>query len=153
LIGENVSAHKKTKENQSKDIGVALTELLAYVGDLLSYYQDRVATEGYLTTARTPKRKQFFTPPVILMESEPGPLQDSISVIENVVKTLENDIEESYNNWFRESPGEWVEPNIDYLVSAAFPLLRFGGCLVQKPLDAFSTQQCHIPWFQPTTKT
>ena len=34
------------------DGGVALVELLAYVGDYLSYYQDAVATEAYLDTAR-----------------------------------------------------------------------------------------------------
>ena len=32
--------------------GVALVELLAYLGDSLSYYQDAVATEAYLATAR-----------------------------------------------------------------------------------------------------
>ena len=31
---------------------VALVELLAYAGDQLSYYQDAVATEAYLGTAR-----------------------------------------------------------------------------------------------------
>ena len=34
------------------DIGITLVELLAYVGDQLSYYQDAVATEAYLDTAR-----------------------------------------------------------------------------------------------------
>jgi hypothetical protein len=34
------------------DIGVTLVELLAYSGDYLSYYQDAVATEAYLGTAR-----------------------------------------------------------------------------------------------------
>jgi hypothetical protein len=34
------------------DIGIALVELLAYAGDHLSYYQDAVATEAYLDTAR-----------------------------------------------------------------------------------------------------
>lgn len=34
------------------DLGVTLTELLAYVGDYLSYTQDAVATEAYLGTAR-----------------------------------------------------------------------------------------------------
>ncbi len=34
------------------DVQVALVELLAYVGDHLSYYQDAVATEAYLGTAR-----------------------------------------------------------------------------------------------------
>ncbi len=43
------------KERHAPDIGVTLVELLAYVGDHLSYYQDAVATEAYLDTAR--KRK------------------------------------------------------------------------------------------------
>ncbi|HEY2069694.1 MAG TPA: hypothetical protein VGG48_09095 [Rhizomicrobium sp.] len=34
------------------DIGITLVELLAYAGDYLSYYQDAVATEAYLGTAR-----------------------------------------------------------------------------------------------------
>ncbi|HWW76350.1 MAG TPA: putative baseplate assembly protein [Pyrinomonadaceae bacterium] len=40
------------RERHVPDIGVALVELLAYVGDYLSYYQDAVATEAYLETAR-----------------------------------------------------------------------------------------------------
>jgi Baseplate J-like protein len=40
------------KERNPADMGVALVELLAYVGDHLSYYQDAVATEAYLGTAR-----------------------------------------------------------------------------------------------------
>ena len=35
------------------DLGVALVELVAYVGDQLSYQQDAVATEAYLLTARS----------------------------------------------------------------------------------------------------
>jgi hypothetical protein len=40
------------RERHVPDIGIALVELLAYVGDHLSYYQDAVATEAYLDTAR-----------------------------------------------------------------------------------------------------
>jgi hypothetical protein len=40
------------QESHIPDIGVMLVELLAYVGDRLSYYQDAVATEAYLATAR-----------------------------------------------------------------------------------------------------
>ncbi len=40
------------KERHVPDLGVALVELFAYVGDHLSYYQDAVATEAYLDTAR-----------------------------------------------------------------------------------------------------
>jgi baseplate J-like protein len=40
------------RERNPADAHVALVELLAYVGDHLSYYQDAVATEAYLGTAR-----------------------------------------------------------------------------------------------------
>ncbi len=39
-------------ERHVPDVGMTLVELLAYVGDHLSYYQDAVATEAYLDTAR-----------------------------------------------------------------------------------------------------
>jgi hypothetical protein len=39
-------------EGHVPDIGITLVELLAYAGDQLSYYQDAVATEAYLDTAR-----------------------------------------------------------------------------------------------------
>ena len=40
------------RERHVPDLGIALVELLAYTGDYLSYYQDAVATEAYLDTAR-----------------------------------------------------------------------------------------------------
>lgn len=40
------------KERNPADMGIALVELLAYVGDDLSYQQDAIATEAYLGTAR-----------------------------------------------------------------------------------------------------
>ena len=40
------------RERNPADLGVTLVELLAYVGDNLSYQQDAVATEAYLGTAR-----------------------------------------------------------------------------------------------------
>ena len=40
------------RERNPADVGVALVELLAYVGDHLSYQQDAVATEAYIDTAR-----------------------------------------------------------------------------------------------------
>jgi hypothetical protein len=39
-------------ERSEADLGITLVEILAYVGDYLSYYQDAVATEAYLGTAR-----------------------------------------------------------------------------------------------------
>ncbi|MBK5248045.1 MAG: putative baseplate assembly protein [Actinomycetales bacterium] len=40
------------QERSPADLGIVLVELLAYVGDHLSYFQDSVATEAYLDTAR-----------------------------------------------------------------------------------------------------
>jgi hypothetical protein len=40
------------RERHVPDLGITLVELLAYVGDRLSYYQDAVGTEAYLGTAR-----------------------------------------------------------------------------------------------------
>lgn len=40
------------RERNAADLQVALVELLAYTGDHLSYFQDAVATEAYLGTAR-----------------------------------------------------------------------------------------------------
>lgn len=40
------------QERHAPDLGLMLVEVLAYIGDQLSYYQDAVATEAYLTTAR-----------------------------------------------------------------------------------------------------
>jgi hypothetical protein len=39
-------------ERNAADVGVALVEALAFVGDYLSYQQDAIATEAYLGTAR-----------------------------------------------------------------------------------------------------
>ena len=47
-----VRDHAGWRERSPADLGIALVELLAYVGDHLSYYQDAVATEAYLGTAR-----------------------------------------------------------------------------------------------------
>jgi Baseplate J-like protein len=40
------------RERNPSDLGVVLVEMLAYVGDYLSYQQDAIATEAYLGTAR-----------------------------------------------------------------------------------------------------
>ncbi len=41
------------KSRSAADLGVALVESVAYVADHLAYYQDAVAAEAYLDTART----------------------------------------------------------------------------------------------------
>src|ERR1700751_1150562 len=40
------------QERSPADVGIVLVEILAFIGDYLSYLQDAVATEAYLGTAR-----------------------------------------------------------------------------------------------------
>jgi len=40
------------QERNPADVGIVITEILAYAGDQLSYFQDAVANEAYLGTAR-----------------------------------------------------------------------------------------------------
>src|SRR5512139_251126 len=42
-------------DRSPNDLGVVLVELFAYMGDMLMYYQDRIANEGYLDTAVEPR--------------------------------------------------------------------------------------------------
>lgn len=50
------------------------------------------------------------------------PLQDLMSIMEDVLETIEKDIESLYENWFIETCSEWVSPYIGDLVGAS--LLR-----------------------------
>src|SRR5262249_32207737 len=52
------------QERNPADLGMALVELLAYVGDHLSYQQDAIATEAYLGTARRRGSVRPHAPPV-----------------------------------------------------------------------------------------
>jgi hypothetical protein len=49
ILGAQCSRPASTRQPAS-DPGIALLELLAYVGDALSFYQDQVANEAYLET-------------------------------------------------------------------------------------------------------
>jgi hypothetical protein len=51
LLDRIALTHPDWKERRAADLGIALAELFAYVGDRLSYYQDAVANEAYLETA------------------------------------------------------------------------------------------------------
>lgn len=53
LMLDRISAISPTwTERNAADVGVMLVEMLAYVGDQLSYEQDAISTEAYLQTAR-----------------------------------------------------------------------------------------------------
>lgn len=53
MLDRLVAISSEWQETNAADLGVTLVELLAGAADQLSYYQDAVATEAYLGTART----------------------------------------------------------------------------------------------------
>ena len=52
LLDRLAVTNPQWQERHVPDLNIALVELLAYVGDYLSYWQDGAATEAYLDTAR-----------------------------------------------------------------------------------------------------
>jgi len=52
LVGRARAELREWTDANQHDPGVALVELLAYVGDMLGAYQDRIANEAYLGTGR-----------------------------------------------------------------------------------------------------
>lgn len=52
LLDQLPQLNPKWQERNPADLGITLVELLAYAGDHLSYFQDAVANEAYLDTAR-----------------------------------------------------------------------------------------------------
>ena len=52
MLGQLAQMAPQWQERHAADLGIALVEMLAYTADYLSYYQDAVATESYLGTAR-----------------------------------------------------------------------------------------------------
>jgi len=58
-------------DRSESDFGVVLIEMFAYVADILSYYQDRVANEAYLSTA-TQRRSVVELLRLIDYQVDPG---------------------------------------------------------------------------------
>ncbi|MFA0811115.1 putative baseplate assembly protein [Microbulbifer epialgicus] len=52
MLGRMTQIMPNWRERNIADLGITLVEVLAYTADRLSYAQDAVATESYLTTAR-----------------------------------------------------------------------------------------------------
>jgi hypothetical protein len=52
MLGQMARELPEWRERNPTDLGVAIVEILAWTADQLSYYQDGVATEAYLGTAR-----------------------------------------------------------------------------------------------------
>jgi hypothetical protein len=96
-LGEDLKLIASALGNSS-DIGVALVELLAYVGDHLSAYQDAVATEAYLETARS--RISVARHPRVIQTA--GALELMLNIINEQVNVLHQDVERLYNEWFIE---------------------------------------------------
>ena len=52
MLSHMAARYPQWEERNPVDLGVAIVEILAYAGDMLSYYQDALGAEAYLGTAR-----------------------------------------------------------------------------------------------------
>ena len=78
------------RERSVADLGVTLAELLAYTGDHLSYWQDAVATEAYLATARrrTSLRRHALLVDYALDEGSNARVWLQLTLVEGVAQAM-----------------------------------------------------------------
>ena len=78
------------RERSMADLGVTLAELLAYTGDHLSYWQDAVATEAYLATARrrTSLRRHALLVDYALDEGSNARVWLQLTLVEGVAQAM-----------------------------------------------------------------
>lgn len=69
---------KAAADGDPNDLGVVILELLAYEGDILSYYADRVANEGTLTTAT--QRSSVLAQAALLDYTPPSPTAATVQL-------------------------------------------------------------------------
>ena len=103
------------RERHVPDIGITLVELLAYVGDHLSYYQDAVATEAYFFTARKriSVRRHARLVDYHLHEGCNGRAWLTVHTSQDLVDPpfFANDL--YFTTGTRETPGEVFEPRVE----------------------------------------
>ena len=76
-------------DRSEADFGIVLIELFAYMGDILSYYQDRIADESFLTTAQ--ERRSVITP-LRLVGYEMAPAAPAAAKLSLIVGNTVNDV-------------------------------------------------------------
>ncbi|NDJ78490.1 MAG: putative baseplate assembly protein, partial [Chloroflexi bacterium] len=118
-------------ERHVPDLGITLVELLAYVGDHLSYYQDAVATEAYLDTAR---QRQSVRRHVRLVDYR---LHEGCNARAWVVVEVSDDIElDAQRDYFITGFENDSPPTVDSRGFLPEMLRDKGGFLVYEPLVA-----------------
>ncbi len=98
-------------ERHVPDVGIALVEILAYVGDYLSYYQDAVATEAYLDTAR---KRVSVRRHARLVDY---PMHEGCNARTWVCLVINNDLKLLKNDYFFTTSLNEVQPNSNVVLS------------------------------------
>ena len=92
------------KDRSESDFGVVLIELFAYVADILSYYQDRVANEAYLATKELgPDKFEIVVPSVSILAEPPVTVVDK-----NVDKKGTRKVAEEYLSFLYSPEGQEI---------------------------------------------
>ena len=99
------------------DFGVVLLDLVAYVADILSYYQDRVANEAYLTTA-TQRRSVTELLRLIGYQVDPGLAASAYLHVDVAADVIVTGDALPYRVATAARPGE---PDVTFEVDREFP--------------------------------
>ncbi|MFI9561188.1 putative baseplate assembly protein [Nonomuraea endophytica] len=105
------------------DFGVVLVELVAYVADILSYYQDRVANEAFLPTA-TQRRSVTELLRLIGYQIDPGL---AASAVIHVDVSADHDVDAAQLPFQVRTAGRPGEANVRFEVTRAFNLRQLNN--------------------------
>jgi hypothetical protein len=107
------------------DFGVVLIELVAYVADILSYYQDRVANEAFLATA-TQRRSVTELLRLIGYQIDPGL---AASAVLHVDASADIDVGPDGLPFQVRTAGRPGEPDVTFEVTQAFALRQANNAI------------------------
>jgi hypothetical protein len=108
-------------DRSESDFGVVLIELVAYVADILSYYQDRVANESYLSTA-TQRRSVTELLRLIGYQIDPGLSASALIHFEMADDRTEVTVSGADLPFKLRTSGRRGEPTVDFEIVTEFTL-------------------------------
>jgi hypothetical protein len=118
-------------DRSEADFGVVLIELFAYVADILSYYQDRIANESFLGTA-TQRRSVTELLRLIGYQIDPGLAASALVHLDATADLTINTGDQPYTLKTTGRPGEpdvTFEITREFTVRAVNSSIRVGGPL------------------------
>jgi hypothetical protein len=148
-------------DRSEADFGVVLIELMAYVADILSYYQDRVANEAFLATA-TQRRSVADLLRLIDYQIDPGL---AAAVLVHVDVTADVVVTGPALPYRLKTAGVPGEPDVTFEVTdefslqllnnaidlSALPAIPAGSTALVVPRPSHALAEGHVVYFEQQT--